>query len=365
MWLVRRSRPRSAFTLIELLVVIAIIAILVGLLLPAVQKVRESANRAKCSNNLKQLILATHAIHDSIGGLPPVCGPYPNSKANGFDPVNFSTGQRGIGVPFQFLLPYIEQDNLYKQMTTFDLNLYPGSPLGWADDAQTHQVPVKTYLCPSDPSIGAQDLCPQNPGTPFAAATSYACNAMVFDGCIFTPATATTPPTATMQNAANWNASGTGILGYDGTPLPPYYYTKIPANIPDGLSNVVFYTEKLTFCMIAPQGPAEMAANGGQCNGPGGDLFCGGNNWSDPLLDFFAPVYNDLPTGTITPASATPQIAPNYQLNCDPTRPSCGHTGVIICAMGDGSVRSVTASVTPLTWFQANVPNDGAPLGDF
>src|SRR3989442_11564049 len=97
-----------AFTLVELLVVIAIIAVLVGLLLPAVQKVREAANRMKCSNNLKQFALACHSYHDVNGLFPP--GGYSNPQ--GWD--GWYSGQKGTWVVFT--LPYMEQDNLFKSL---------------------------------------------------------------------------------------------------------------------------------------------------------------------------------------------------------------------------------------------------------
>src|SRR3954454_5650209 len=103
-------RRRHGFTLIELLVVIAIIAILIGLLLPAVQKVREAAARSKSSNNIKQIVLATHNYNDAYGGkLPPMVDVGTNNVPN-----MGATGGAGYQSIFFNILPYIEQDNIYR-----------------------------------------------------------------------------------------------------------------------------------------------------------------------------------------------------------------------------------------------------------
>jgi prepilin-type N-terminal cleavage/methylation domain-containing protein/prepilin-type processing-associated H-X9-DG protein len=128
---------RHGFTLIELLVVIAIIAILIGLLLPAVQKVREAAARATCSNNLKQIGVALHNYESALGQMPPA--------------MNMTSALYGLGCHVD-LLPYIEQQALYAR---FDKKVGYHLAPNWAAGA----TPVKTYLCPSNPQAELVSCC--------------------------------------------------------------------------------------------------------------------------------------------------------------------------------------------------------------
>jgi prepilin-type N-terminal cleavage/methylation domain-containing protein/prepilin-type processing-associated H-X9-DG protein len=137
---------RGAFTLIELLVVIAIIAILIALLVPAVQKVRESANRTQCQNNMKQLGVALHGFHDAYKGLPAANQSIPNYPGSPSNPPTLSWTP--------FILPFIEQGALYNRYR---------SDRAWNDpntnDNGPNQVQIPLFICPSAPSerVGANN----------------------------------------------------------------------------------------------------------------------------------------------------------------------------------------------------------------
>jgi prepilin-type N-terminal cleavage/methylation domain-containing protein len=325
----RRSRP--GFTLIELLVVIAIIAILIGLLLPAIQKVREAAMRTQCQNNLKQIALAMHNCADTAGYFPTFYGWFPAQQP---------TVGSGWGTQMFHLLPYIEQDNIYKNALTTGPNfdgVDPGGP--YYSSEANYGTPnfvganiIKTFLCPSDPTYSAGTGPITNGvwgggndnGQPLWAPCSYAGNGQIFGK--FIPAV--------------------GFTSYQ------TQYLKI-LQITDGLSNTVMFAERYMICDGSSSANALFLVRAclWDWNEPPGSV-PGHAQW---------PIYTDF----LDPMGMTnfqvPQIQPPVG-QCDFNRPNTSHTAGCMVALCDGSVRLVAATISQPTWQAANTPDGGEVL---
>jgi prepilin-type N-terminal cleavage/methylation domain-containing protein len=295
----RLFRRWRGFTLIELLVVIAIIAILIGLLLPAVQKVREAAARTQCTNNLKQLGLAVHDYASTY-----------NSQL----PAEFTTTATPrygnyYGNILLTLLPFIEQQNLYN--FAVGNNGQGGNTDTWdpsnGSGGVIRTTPVKTFQCPSDFTLSNGWSDTQVGGWMGA---SYGCNHLVF-----------------------------GSVRAGGNSDCPQFNI---GNIPDGTSNTIAFTEAYA-----------------GCNGNSAGILWAypGTDWTWQ----WTPVIANTKQWGGT-ALQVPQNKPT-QNNCNKAYSQGIHTGQCLVGLMDGSVRGVNTSITQFTWQNALEPADGLVLG--
>jgi len=334
-------RRRPGFTLIELLVVIAIIAILIGLLVPAVQKVREAAARVQCENNLKQVALACHTCHDVYKRFPPMSGTFGGAY---FAPLFFH------------LLPYVEQNNVYKSAAWMDYNAAVGQAnpnaattinIGFIWPTWDSVVPgsntwlrqafVPVYQCPSDPSLGnCLDWCPGD--------ASYAGNFQVFGNRSL----------PTTNSVAAWDGK-----------------TKI-VTIQDGTSNTIMFAEKYSRCNGNgdPGGTWWMrgiyhgAKSFNGTNGPGSDdsfpadrlsaVFGGGRGTDSIWLSGPGSLFQ------VQPANFLQTFGNGGQ--CNRLIASSPHTGGMNVGLADGSVRFLSQGISGITWWAALTPVGGEPM---
>ena len=293
-------RYSRAFTLIELLVVIAIIAILIGLLLPAVQKVREAAARMSCSNNLKQIGIGLHNYQSAYSKLPPMSR-YDGTKTGGV--ASQAQGERSN--LWISLLPFIEQDNIAKLS---DLHS-PRNPS--IDDGATAAMSVgskviKTYLCPSD---GSNE--PAATWTNGWVVANYVANHDAFHN----------PTDGGWMSA--WDSGQAS------------YQAGIDKTYKDGTSNTLGITEAY-----------------GRCGSTG-------TLWAhETVTPEWHAMFNDW---NARGAASKFQVQPT-QAQCSAYLPQSPHTAGINALMMDGSVRFVGQNIDPLKWAAALTPNGGETI---
>jgi prepilin-type N-terminal cleavage/methylation domain-containing protein len=325
-----RLRSSRGFTLIELLVVIAIIAILIGLLLPAVQKVREAAARMQCSNNLKQIGLAYHNYNTAYQTFPQggedgrptgqpwqTCCNWDDQNVSALNAAGQKENRDGFNWRY-YILPYIEQDNLYNTVSRSTL----------------YATTTKIYYCPSRRPpilVGGTARCDYNgnAGTQFSNGTPSA--------------TATDASSGLTDGVVIRTSAGRMTLGM----------------ITDGTSNTVLIAEK----WLSPAHYTD--GNDGGDNEP----WCNAG-WDECIVrigagTFSYPFNNGTATVTMT-VNRTPQpdrLAPNTSTTIWNQQFGGPHTSGVQVVLCDGSVRNVSFSISPQAWAAACSRNGGETIG--
>ena len=296
--MVPRPRRRRGFTLIELLVVIAIIGVLIGLLLPAIQKVREAANRMACTNNLKQIGVAAQNYHD-------VYEKFPNDKWNNAN--NLAQSDNFAGGLFNSLLPYVEQQNLYNVISKI------GGTNNINNSAATQIQAVKTYACPSrrPPTLKGTNLPFVTMDYAVASQNSFLTAA---PGPHFGILGGTYPQ--------NWNS--TSALKFPGTTLGSVTNA-------DGSANTIVVSHKY----IQPKNYSGGVAGSGDQYG-----------WYDVRQDWQS-YRRQAGAGNATTAAYAP-IQENNTVN-NTNRFGSPHPGAMPCLYCDGSVRNFAYTTTNAT----------------
>jgi prepilin-type N-terminal cleavage/methylation domain-containing protein len=341
-------RPRSrAFTLIELLVVIAIIAILIGLLLPAVQKVREAAARIQGANNLKQIGLAMHNYNDTNNVLPQTFGWIPKLPAG----ARYVAGG-AQGSAFFHLLPFIEQQNLYNKSNTTQYYIYYSGPAQNFSGSYTYNDPtygysymysityssgyptyqyvpsgVQAYWGPSLTSNSVSIYQASNDPTWYQGYSSYLLNSAVFDAnlAIQKISDGSSNTVLVTEGYASCYGGTSYRYGY----WPGYYY--------DGYSYSYSYTYNWTGSYYR-------------------SLYGPTTSYSYSYGFTYTPKFSPVAGKTFQPRPSL------YQ--CDGSLPQGFSSGGIQVLLGDGSVKTVNGGVSATTWGAALTPNGGEVLGN-